>query len=142
MNAMMLEAEVLDVAVGAAREAGALIRAEFERATITPGQCSIDERAEVQICDRLRAAFPAWQFSGRETGTVGEPSDHHWLVDPHDGTSAFQRGYRGTAVSIALFRESRPVLGVARRGRTRSHRVGGRMCGDAERGRHRTPMAA
>ncbi|MBR0660486.1 inositol monophosphatase family protein [Neoroseomonas oryzicola] len=35
-----------------------------------------------------------------------------WVVDPHDGTSAFLQGYRGTAVSIALLKAGRPVLGV------------------------------
>jgi fructose-1,6-bisphosphatase/inositol monophosphatase family enzyme len=35
-----------------------------------------------------------------------------WLVDPHDGTSAFLAGERGSAVSIALLRDGVPVLGV------------------------------
>lgn len=38
--------------------------------------------------------------------------DFCWLVDPHDGTSAFLEGFRGTAVSVALLRVGVPVLGV------------------------------
>jgi ADP-ribosylglycohydrolase len=34
------------------------------------------------------------------------------LVDPNDGTSAYLKGYRGSAVSIALLRDGMPVLGV------------------------------
>ena len=35
-----------------------------------------------------------------------------WIVDPNDGTKAFLRGHRGSAVSIALVEGGRPVLGV------------------------------
>jgi fructose-1,6-bisphosphatase/inositol monophosphatase family enzyme len=48
-------------------------------------------------------------------GLVSPPQDsagHLWLVDPDDGTSAFEAGFRGASVSIALLRDGRPVLGV------------------------------
>ena len=48
-------------------------------------------------------------------GLTAEPKDaeHHlWLVDPQDGTSAAEKGFRGAAVSIALLRNGLPVLGV------------------------------
>ena len=103
------------VAVEAAEAAAALI----ERERLRPGgprgsdgHCPVDAEAEVAIRERLRAAFPNWQVFGEETGTTGAPSEHRWLVDPHDGTRAFQRGHRGTAVSIALLRGDLPVLGV------------------------------
>ncbi|MDG1279964.1 MAG: inositol monophosphatase family protein [Pseudorhodobacter sp.] len=35
-----------------------------------------------------------------------------WVVDPQDGTTAFQRGMRGSSVSVALMRQGKPVLGV------------------------------
>ena len=41
-----------------------------------------------------------------------DPQTHVWLIDPNDGTSAFQKGWRGAAVSIALLRKGLPVLGV------------------------------
>ena len=34
------------------------------------------------------------------------------MVDPHDGTRAFLEGRRGSAVSVALLRQGKPVLGV------------------------------
>lgn len=108
-------ATVLTEVIAVAREAAALIRAEFYRPggpRGTPGHCPVDEQVELLICERLRARFPSWPFYGEETGLTGEPSLHHWLVDPQDGTSAFQRGYRGSAVSIALLRGAEPVLGV------------------------------
>jgi ADP-ribosyl-[dinitrogen reductase] hydrolase len=45
-------------------------------------------------------------------GALGGPIHYCWLVDPHDGTSAFLAGERGSSVSIALLRDGVPVLGV------------------------------
>ncbi|MEL7369611.1 MAG: inositol monophosphatase family protein [Myxococcota bacterium] len=107
--------EALDAAVAAARLAGGQIRAEFERPGGPRGHgdhCPVDEEVEVLIRDALRARFPSWQFFGEETGETGEPSLYHWLVDPNDGTSAFLKGHRGSAVSIALLRDRAVVLGV------------------------------
>jgi fructose-1,6-bisphosphatase/inositol monophosphatase family enzyme len=42
----------------------------------------------------------------------GDSAGHLWLLDPDDGTSAFEKGFRGAAVSIALLRNGPPVLGV------------------------------
>lgn len=39
-------------------------------------------------------------------------SRYCWLVDPNDGTSAYLKGWRGSAVSIAALRDGVPVLGV------------------------------
>ena len=39
-------------------------------------------------------------------------AEHIWLVDPNDGTSAYLKGWRGSAVSIALVRKGVLVLGV------------------------------
>jgi fructose-1,6-bisphosphatase/inositol monophosphatase family enzyme len=43
---------------------------------------------------------------------AGEPGEPIWLVDPNDGTRDYLAGRRGSAVSIGLVQEGRPVLGV------------------------------
>ncbi|MGH9629375.1 MAG: inositol monophosphatase family protein, partial [Bryobacteraceae bacterium] len=48
----------------------------------------------------------------RNSAWPGDSREHLWLVDPNDGTAAFEKGFRGAAVSIALLRDGRPVLGV------------------------------
>lgn len=106
----------LRVAIEAALEAGALIRADFHRTGGPRGtgdHAVVDAEAEERIRARLLSAFPEWAYLGEETGHAG-PADApaYWLVDPNDGTSAFLKGYRGSAVSIALVREGVPVLGV------------------------------
>ena len=61
------------------------------------------------------AGFPQYGYHGEELGFVSPPQDsagHLWLVDPDDGTAAFEQGFRGASVSIALLRDGQPVLGV------------------------------
>jgi ADP-ribosylglycohydrolase/fructose-1,6-bisphosphatase/inositol monophosphatase family enzyme len=107
----------LEAAVAAARQAGAHLLAEFHRPggpRGTFGKCPADTQAEEMIRARLLGAFPDYGYRGEETGekaaAAGEA--HQWLVDPNDGTTSFQRGRRGPAVSIGLVCDGAPVLGV------------------------------
>jgi ADP-ribosylglycohydrolase/fructose-1,6-bisphosphatase/inositol monophosphatase family enzyme len=106
----------LEVALSAAREAGALLRADFHRAGGARGggdKAEADVEAERLIRGRLLAAFPDWRFLGEETGRVeGARGTPVWLVDPNDGTRDYLVGRRGSAVSIGLLVERRPALGV------------------------------
>jgi ADP-ribosylglycohydrolase/fructose-1,6-bisphosphatase/inositol monophosphatase family enzyme len=109
----------LAVATAAALEAGRHLRAEFHRPggpRGRSGHAPIDEEVERLIRDQLSAAFPAFGLRGEELGAEDRPpapgESHFWLVDPNDGTSAMQAGFRGAAVSIGLVRGDVPVLGV------------------------------
>ena len=100
-------------AIDAALGAGALLRRAFH--TEPDSSTDQDLVAETGIHQALMAAFPQYGYLGEEIGPWSVPKDddqHLWLVDPNDGTSAFHRGCRGAAVSIALLRSGRPVLGV------------------------------
>lgn len=105
----------LDVAVVAARDAGALLLSEFHRGGGPRGSGShadADIEAETLIRSRLLAGT-SWSYLGEETGAAtGADTSHVWLVDPNDGTRAFLSGQRGSSVSIALLRDGVPVLGV------------------------------
>jgi fructose-1,6-bisphosphatase/inositol monophosphatase family enzyme len=93
-----------------ATAAASLLRHAFHSA-----EPEIDHRAEGEIHRILTAGFPEYGYQGEELGFVSPPQDsdgHLWLVDPDDGTSAFEGGFRGASISIALLREGRPVLGV------------------------------
>ena len=107
--------KALAVAVDAAREAGAMLRDEFHRPGGPRGDrahADIDEKVERLIRQRLLSELP-WGFRGEELGfTEGASDSHIWLVDPHDGTSLFLSGRRGSAVSVAALRGGVPVLGV------------------------------
>jgi ADP-ribosyl-[dinitrogen reductase] hydrolase len=111
-------ADALEIAFQLTRQAGALLRREFHRAGGPRGanaHAPADDEAELLIRAGLRAAFPDWGFRGEETRPHEPAQDaagHVWLVDPNDGTVAFLRGQRGSAVSIGLVRRGEPVLGV------------------------------
>ena len=109
----------LDAAVDAALAAGRLLRRAFHRPNPpddTAGKARADREAEDLIRERLVSAFPTHGFRAEERPDEGQPpasdDDGLWLVDPNDGTSAFQQGYRGASVSIALIRGGVPVVGV------------------------------
>ena len=75
-------------------------------------KADFDFDVEKFLASRLTPIYPAY-FVGEETcPRPGEDSPYCWLVDPHDGTSAYLEGFRGTAVSVALLRSGVPVLGV------------------------------
>jgi ADP-ribosylglycohydrolase/fructose-1,6-bisphosphatase/inositol monophosphatase family enzyme len=106
----------LQAALAAAREAGDLLRADFHRSGGPRGRVDkalADVEAERLIRSRLVGGFPGWGYVGEETGSAaGRAGEPIWLVDPNDGTRDYLEGRRGSAVSIGLLLERRPVLGV------------------------------
>jgi len=112
---MINYSRALEVATDTARQAGALLRDEFHRPggpRGAGGHAEIDEPVERFIREKLLGEFP-WGYRGEELGhTAGASDKQLWLVDPHDGTSVFLRGRRGSAVSIAALQDGVPVLGV------------------------------
>lgn len=103
----------LESAVRAVSAAGAILREAFHDPGVSGH--SADHHAEEHILSILSAGFPSYGYRGEELGLVRRPADsmrHLWLVDPNDGTEAFENGFRGASVSIALLREGQLVLGV------------------------------
>jgi myo-inositol-1(or 4)-monophosphatase len=109
----------LDVAIEIAREAGKILRSEFDR----PKQISYkgevdivtesDRRSEALIVGRLRKHFPEHAIIAEEGGTgAAAGAKYCWHVDPLDGTTNFAHGYPCFAVSIGLAEEGRPIAGV------------------------------
>ncbi len=107
----------LNVAINAAQTAGSLLRDEFHRPggpRGSGGHAEVDECSEALIRQQLIQAFPDYGILGEEKGfhPGDELGDHLWLIDPNDGTSSYLKGFRGSAVSIALLKNGIPVLGV------------------------------
>src|SRR5204863_10040051 len=106
----------LQVAIEAACEAGSLLRQDFLKPggpSGHDGHAEADEPAERLIRQRLLAVTPEWGYLGEETGRVAATDAQNlWLVDPNDGTRSYLKGYRRSAVTIALLRDALPVLGL------------------------------
>jgi myo-inositol-1(or 4)-monophosphatase len=111
--------QFLDVAVKIAREAGAILRGEFDRPKEISykGEVDIvtesDRRSEALIVARLRERFPEHGIVAEEGGTgAAAGAKFCWHVDPIDGTTNFAHSYPCFAVSIGLAEDGEPVAGV------------------------------
>jgi len=111
----------LEVAVEAAREAGAILLSEFgkpqkiaykgEVDLVTEG----DRRSEAAIVARLLRQFPQHAIVAEEGGGASAGAAegrYRWYVDPLDGTTNFAHGYPCFAVSLGLLEEGEPIVGV------------------------------
>ena len=109
----------LEVAIEAAREAGAILRAECDRPKNISykGEADLvtesDHRSEKAIVTRLRRHFPDHAIVAEE-GSSGAAAGakYCWHIDPLDGTTNFAHGYPCFAVSIGLAVDGQPVTGV------------------------------
>ena len=108
----------LEVAVEIAREAGKILREEFERPPdiAYKGDFDLitqaDRRAEEVIVARLRRYFPEHAIAAEEGTGHESASEFRWHVDPLDGTTNFAHGYPCFAVSIALAQRDTLLAGV------------------------------
>jgi myo-inositol-1(or 4)-monophosphatase len=72
----------------------------------------VDKGAEELLVDGLRKLLPESGFIAEE-GTAGESGEQwQWIIDPIDGTTNFIHGLPPFAISIALARNKKIVLGV------------------------------
>lgn len=109
----------LEVAIDAAREAGSILRAEFDR----PKQISYkgevdlvtesDKRSESIIVSKLRNHFPQHAIVAEEGSRVAAAGAKYcWHVDPLDGTTNFAHSYPCFAVSIGLVEDGEPLVAL------------------------------
>ncbi|MGC0415559.1 inositol monophosphatase family protein [Embleya sp. AB8] len=117
-----------ELAVGAAREAGALLRARFAdeydvRAKGGHGDVvtELDLMAERMIVKRIRERFPHDRILAEEAGAIPAARGPRtpqpdavrtWLVDPLDGSNNVVIGLPAYGVGIALCVGEQPVVGV------------------------------
>jgi myo-inositol-1(or 4)-monophosphatase len=108
----------LEVAIETAREAGAILLAEFDRPVKISykGEVDIvtqaDKRSEQAIVAKLRSHFPKHGIVAEEGGGTDSESPFRSHVDPLDGTTNFAHGYPCFAVSIGLEEAGELIAGV------------------------------
>ena len=108
----------LEVAQEAARAAGELLRAHFEKPLTVNATTAHDIKLEVDVLAQdlitkiLLEHFPEHALYGEE-GIVGDQaSEHQWVVDPLDGTVNFFYGIPHFCISIALRFRDEVIVGV------------------------------
>lgn len=118
-NRMNLE-QILEHATRIAQETGQLLREGFRQAKQIDRKSSAidlvtqyDTEAEAFITGELQRLFPEHELFGEEGAYSGEPDrGYSWYIDPIDGTNNFAHGIPIFSVSLALYHDSRPLLGL------------------------------
>lgn len=110
---------MLDLAIRAAREAGAIIQ-EFaaRRFEIThKGRINLvteaDLASEKHIKQLISSTYPDHRILAEESGVSHHSeAEYTWIIDPLDGTTNFAHGLPCYAVSIGLERKGEVIAGV------------------------------
>ncbi|MDO7743464.1 MAG: inositol monophosphatase [Pedobacter sp.] len=72
----------------------------------------VDKTAEAQLVDNLSQLLPDAGFITEEDTPNSIGKTYTWIIDPLDGTTNFIHGVPTYSISIALYEEGKPVLGV------------------------------
>src|SRR5881296_3478614 len=108
----------LEIAENVAREAGKLLRDNFQQRQQVNASAAhdlkleIDVQAQELITNLLLKEFPGHAIYGQE-GIAGDQStEHQWVVDPLDGTVNYFYGIPHFCISIALRLRGEIMVGV------------------------------
>jgi myo-inositol-1(or 4)-monophosphatase len=111
--------ELLDIAVEAARRAGALLldgrghaRSIETKSSATDMVSDMDRASEEMIRATITSRRPADAILGEEGGSSSGGSGVRWIVDPLDGTTNFLYGFPAWAVSVAAECDGDVVAGA------------------------------
>lgn len=113
----MWESEA-ETAITAARVGAERVRAGFGEVlrTVMKGEVDpvtqIDQEAESAVMDVITSAFPSDRRLGEEGGGSDWREGRVWIVDPLDGTVNFVHAMPHVSVSVALWEDGRPIVGV------------------------------
>jgi fructose-1,6-bisphosphatase/inositol monophosphatase family enzyme len=108
----------LEVAVAAAKDAGAIVRAAFRAPhdVTVKGRGNLvtetDFQSERFLHETFRREFPAHAIMSEETASDTPLAGWVWVIDPLDGTKNFASGLPYFCVNIALCYDGRPLVGV------------------------------
>ncbi len=112
---------MLDLAIRAAREAGAILQDFAARGFQIENKGRInlvteaDLASEHHIKELIFSHYPTHRILAEESGASDHSEssgDYCWIIDPLDGTTNFSHGFPCYAVSIGLERRGEMVLGV------------------------------
>ena len=108
----------LEVAIQSAIEAGAYLLNRFgeDHSPIYKSEFDVgllaDKDSEKIILRKILNEFPSHNIYSEEIGGIKNQSDFTWYIDPLDGTNNYYAGIPYFGVSIALVKNSKPIVGV------------------------------
>ena len=115
----MIEQDLVDFAVGAARRAGRITLEWYQSQGLTVTAKSdgspvteADLAAERFLRSEIVATYPDDTIRGEEEGDQTGRTHRTWVIDPIDGTKAFAQGVPLFATLLALIDDRGPAVGV------------------------------
>ena len=117
MNSVRIKSD-LELAVTAARRAAARLRealgtnTEVEFKGEVDPVTEVDRQVEAEIRRMLTFHRPADGIVGEEEGGCLPERGRVWIIDPLDGTVNFIHGLAPVSVSVALWEDRAPLVGV------------------------------
>lgn len=72
----------------------------------------VDKTAEKQLVRNLSKLIPGAGFTTEEETINSRGEVYNWIIDPLDGTTNFIHGIPTYAISVALYEDDQPVIGV------------------------------
>ncbi|MEN8136888.1 MAG: inositol monophosphatase family protein [Bacteroidota bacterium] len=112
--------ELCHKVIGIAKEAGTFMKKEqesfseskVEEKSINSLVSYVDKTAEKMIVEALTQFLPEGGYIAEEGTSDKKGETYNWIIDPLDGTTNYIHGLPTYAVSIALMKDSKMVLGV------------------------------
>jgi len=71
-----------------------------------------DTQSETLILDKISQKYPSHSIITEESNNILKDSEYKWIIDPLDGTTNFTHNLPIFAVSIALLKNDKVILGV------------------------------
>lgn len=109
----------LKLAIEVAHEAGSLLmKGFFEEKNIQQKSSAVDwvteydQASEKLIADKLLYTTPDHGILGEEGSRINGSSGYNWIIDPLDATNNFAHRFPIFTVSIALYYQGIPLIGV------------------------------
>ena len=119
MSDLLAVTDLLELAVGIAREAGKLQRDRFHKPRVVETKTSkidlvtdVDRASEALIVERILSARPDDTIVSEEEGGRTGTSDVCWIIDPLDGTTNYTHAFPHFSVSIGIERDRVREVGV------------------------------
>lgn len=112
------EKSAIEVASGAARKAGEILKAHFRKESRVQykGRANIvtdiDLQSEKSLKSSLQAEYPDHSILSEESKPVIGNSSYKWILDPLDGTNNYSFGIPFFSIVIALTRGKEVLLGI------------------------------
>ena len=110
--------DILQKVEGIARQAGAVLMGGFGNVRHIQQKGAIDlvtefdKLSEDVILSFIQKEFPDHAILSEESGRNQTVSEYQWVIDPLDGTTNFAHGIPFFSVSIGLWKDNSPLVGI------------------------------